>query len=162
MPSTLSLPVRAGSRPRTTTSNPHYQLDQHPPADIIRQLAERCFALPGVTEHASLIGPWGTRALWLDAARAQGPRAAFIIHPEFAHIHALPDGSLHLTLPDAAARQSYQQQWTEPHPMTDLAGDGLKIMLLYAPRTAEELAVAFGLIHLSYHFATGEGEPDNG
>ena len=43
-----ALPERAGQRPRTTPTNPHTQLDQNPEDPVVRELAQRVFALPHV------------------------------------------------------------------------------------------------------------------
>ena len=55
------LPKRSGSRPRTTPTNPHTQLEQNPEREVVDELARRVFALPGVEERTSLIrGAWRT------------------------------------------------------------------------------------------------------
>jgi hypothetical protein len=40
------LPKRSGSRPRTTPTNPHTQLEQNPEREVVEELARRVFALP--------------------------------------------------------------------------------------------------------------------
>jgi hypothetical protein len=47
------LPKRSGSRPRTTPTNPHTQLEQNPQPEMVEELARRGFALPGVEEVQS-------------------------------------------------------------------------------------------------------------
>ena len=88
------LPERSGSRPRTTPTNPHTQLEQNPEPEVVEELARRVFALPGVEERPSAISVPGARALWLRGDIAPGPQEAFMIGREFAHIHPMPDGSL--------------------------------------------------------------------
>jgi hypothetical protein len=49
------LPRRSGSRPRTTPTNPHTPLEQNPQPEMVEELAQRVFALPGVAERPSAI-----------------------------------------------------------------------------------------------------------
>ncbi len=87
-----SLPQRSGARPRTKPTNPHTQLEQNPDRATVEELARRVFALPGVEERPSAISVPGARALWLSEDAPSGPREAFMIGREFAHIHPMPDG----------------------------------------------------------------------
>jgi hypothetical protein len=80
------LPKRSGSRPRTTPTNLHTQLEQNPQPETVEELARRVFALPGVEERSSAISVPGARALWLREDVLAGPREAFMIEREFAHI----------------------------------------------------------------------------
>jgi hypothetical protein len=49
------LPKGSGSRPRTTPTNPHTQLEQNPQPEMVEELAQRIFTLPGVEERPSAI-----------------------------------------------------------------------------------------------------------
>jgi hypothetical protein len=100
------LPKRSGSRPRTTPTNPHTQLEQNPQPEMVDELARRVFALPGVEERPSAISVPGARALWLREGLPTGPPEAFMIGREFAHIHPIPDGSLHVALPPEVAHKA--------------------------------------------------------
>ena len=95
-----SLPLRSGARPRTTSTNPHTQLDQQPIDPEIRQeLARRLFALPDVEERPTMISVPGARALWLLDSVPAGPPEAFMIEREFAHLHPGQDQSLQCSPP---------------------------------------------------------------
>lgn len=85
-----TLPQRSGSRPRTTPTNPHTQLEQNPEREVVEELALKVFALPDVEERPSAISVPGARALWLRDDVPPGPREAFMIGREFAHIHPMP------------------------------------------------------------------------
>lgn len=152
----LELPQRAGSRPRTTPTNPHTQLDQQP-ADprIADELAERVFALPGVMEEPSGISVPGARALVLAPGEPAGPREAFLIGREFAHLHPAPDHSAHAMLPLEVAREAVDAGWAEPHPVARMGLIPETAVMLYAPRDDEELAVIESLIGASRRFAGG-------
>ena len=98
-----ALPERAGQRPSTTPTNPHTQLDQNPEDLVVRELAQRLFALPDVEERPSAIWVPEARALWLRDEVSPGPPEAFLIGREFAHIHPMPDCSMHAALPPERA-----------------------------------------------------------
>jgi hypothetical protein len=150
------LPHRRGPRPRTTPTNPHTQLDQRPSPAVIAGLADALFAIPGVVERPSAISVPGARALWLDPALAQGPREAFMIGREFAHLHPMPDGSLHVALPPALAPEAIGQGWAEVHPVARLGLVPENVVMLYAPRDAEESAVVLDLVRAASAYARGD------
>lgn len=151
-----ALPARAGSRPRTTPSNPHTQLDQQPDDALLRkELAQRLFALPDVQEIPSQISVPGARALWLRDDVPAGPAEAFMIGREFAHLHPEPDASAHVTLPPAVAQSAIDAGWAELHPVARTGLIPPATVMLYAPRNGDELEVVFQLMLSSYRFAGG-------
>ena len=144
-------------RPAATPGLPHKQLDQQPTdPDIRRRLAERVFALPGVSEGPTQISVPGARALLLDRETAQGPREAFFIGGEFAHMHPHDDFSLHVCLPPDLAQAACQAGWAEPHPLVASGQVPLSHVMVYAPRDESELEVVTSLVEASYRFAIGE------
>jgi hypothetical protein len=150
------LPQRAGSRPRTTPTNPHTQLDQQPvdPA-LAGELARRVFSLPGVVEEPSGISVPGARALVLAPDEPAGPPEAFLVGREFAHLHPAPDHSAHAMLPLDLARAADDAGWAEPHPVARMGLIPETAVMLYAPRDDDELAVIEMLIRASREFAGG-------
>jgi hypothetical protein len=152
----MRLPRRSGSRPKTTPSNPHTQLDQQPTGVEQRDLlAATVFALPGVVERPSAISVPGARALWL-AEGADGPPEAFMVGQEFAHLHPPPDQSLHMMLPPSLAVDAIEAGWAEQHPVARrglIPGNGV---MVYAPRDDAERAVVEGLVRASHAYARGE------
>jgi len=151
-----TLPTRRGPRPETTRGNPHMQLDQQSSLELVLELARRCFSLPGVEERPTLISVPSARALWLRDNLAKGPVEAFLVAREFAHIHPLPDGSLHAALPMPIAQQAVVAGWAEPHPLGLFGLVPPTVVMLYAPRDADELRVICELVDLSRRFAHGE------
>ncbi len=152
MPS--SLPLRVGARPRTTPTNPHTQLDQQPTdSRWTEELARRVFALPGVVEAPSRISVPGARALVLAPGEALGPREAFLIDREFAHLHPAPDHSLHAMLPIETADDAIAKGWAEPHPVALRGLIPANAVMLYAPRDEAELDVVETLVRASHAFA---------
>jgi hypothetical protein len=156
-----SLPPRRGPRPRTTPTNPHTQLDQQPTDTLIPgQLAARAFALANVDERPSAISVPGARALWLRTEVPAGPREAFLIGREFAHLHPAPDFSLHLTLPPAWVDHVVAQGWGELHPVARRGLIPATAVMVYAPRNSEELAVVIRILQASHQFAGGAGQSE--
>jgi hypothetical protein len=149
------LPKRSGPPPRTTPTNPHTQLEQNPERQVVEELARRVFALPGVEERPSAISVPGARALWLSEDVQAGPQEAFMIGREFAHIHPMPDGSLHAALPPEAAREAVEKGWAEQHPMARMGYIPPNVVMIYAPRDAEEIEVVAGLVVEAYRYAGG-------
>jgi Family of unknown function (DUF5519) len=148
------LPMRAGDRPCTTPTNPHTQLDQQP-TDLhwVEQLAERSFALPGVVEEPSRISVPGARALVLAPGEPAGPRDAFLIDREFAHLHPAPDHSLHAMLPPETVDEAVRVGWAERHPVAVRGLIPRTAVMLYAPRGEAELEVIESLVRASHAFA---------
>jgi len=149
------LPKRSGSRPRTTPTNPHTQLEQNPQPEMVEELAQRIFTLPGVEERPSAISVPGARALWLQEEHAAGPQEAFMIGREFAHIHPMPDGSLHVALPPEVAQEAIGKGWAEQHPVARMGYIPQNVVMIYAPRDAQEIEVVAGLVVEAYRYASG-------
>lgn len=148
----VSIPKRSGPRPSTNKNMPHSQIGVKPVPDVNSELFRRAFALPGVTNRPTVISVPGARALWLEESLPLAHPEAIVAGREFAHIH--PDGSLHASLSPERAHEAIEAGWAEPHPMAQYMGnDGM--VMLYTPRTNEELDVIFQLIVDSYNFVTG-------
>jgi hypothetical protein len=153
-----ALVARRGPRPRTTSTNPHTQLDQQPADDTVRAVLHRqAFSLPGVRARASGVSVPGARALWLDEAVPPGPAEAFLVEREFAHLHPLPDQSLHLTLPPDMVERAIDAGWAERHPLAEQGAIPASVVMVYAPRDPQELEVVYALVLASYRFASAGG-----
>jgi len=150
----MHLSKRRNAPPRTSRILPHRQLDQWPPAHIQRRLLEECLNLPHVRWRESRMAPPGTSALALPDAFAHGGPNSYIDQHEFCHLHALPDGSIHLILPDPYRRQVIDLGWGERHP---LAGSALSpnLVMVYSPRDVEELEIVLGFVVIGHSFAIG-------
>lgn len=153
------LPPRTGPRPRTTPTNPHTQIDQQPDDLTIRgRLARRLFSLTGVQERPSLISVPGARAL-VVADPGGAPADAFMVGREFAHLHPVPDLSLHVALPPELARAAVETGWGEVHPVARRGLIPSNVVMLYAPRDDEELEVVAGLVEAAWRRAARSGAP---
>jgi phospholipase/carboxylesterase len=99
----------------------------------------------------------GARAAVLRADEAGGPPEAFMVGREFAHLHPHPDSSLHLNLPADRAAEAIAAGWAEHHYL--VAGGQLPptVVMVFAPRDADELEVVWTLVQDSHRFASGVG-----
>ena len=158
-----SLPRRSGGRPATTPTNPHMQLEQQPSDDRPRRRLEALLAdLPGVVWADSLISVPGARALTLPPDQAVGPREAFMLGTEFAHLHPAPDHSLHLALPPDVARQAIDAGWAGQPPVAARGLIPAGTVMPYAPRDDAEADVVAALVRTSYDYARGATATDRG
>lgn len=148
----LPLPKRSGPRPLTNKNMPHSQIGVQPVPEVNAELFRRAYALPDVRNRPTVISVPGARALWLDEGLPLAHPLPDFAGREFAHIH--PDGSLHAGLSRERAREAIEAGWAEPHPMALYMGNEGMVML-YTPRTMQELDVIFQLIVDSYNFVTG-------
>jgi hypothetical protein len=151
------LPGRFGPRPRTTDGLPFRQADQFPPVEMLHRLMDRCLGIPGVRSRRSRFSTPQSRALYLTDPAPAGPAEAFIDGREFCHLHAPPEGSVHLTLPPAIVEQLVALGWVSRHPIHQV-GLFPNLVLVYAPRTDVEVDVVFSLVEHSCGFARGAGQ----
>ena len=147
-----TLAKRGGPRPLTHKGMPHAQIGVQPVPEVNAELFRRCFSLPDVRDEPTRISVPGARALWLDEDLPLAHPEVVPVGREFAHIH--PDGSLHASLPPERAQEAVEAGWAEPHPMAAYMGNPGMVML-YTPRTLEELDMIFQLVVDSYNFVTG-------
>ena len=78
-----------------------------------------------------------------------------MIEREFAHIHPHHDGSLHLTLPEDIRKDAIAKGWAEPHPLAATGRVPATVVMVYGPRTSEELETIWALVLASQDFALG-------
>jgi hypothetical protein len=146
---------RLGSRPRMQRALPHLQLDQLPPAEAMEELVERSLEIPCVQSKQSRMASPKSHALYLPDEFAAGPREAFIDDHEFCHLHPLPEGSIHLTLPKVLREEVVRLSWGERHPIAEV-GILTTLVNVYAPRDRQETDIVLGLIVPSCLFAQGK------
>ncbi|NRQ34632.1 hypothetical protein HII36_22740 [Nonomuraea sp. NN258] len=152
--SALSLPVRAGDRPRTQLTMPHVQLSQNS-TDVLRERLTSWMSdeLPVTERGPSEISVPSSIAFFL-APHIRPPEGALLLPPrrtaEFAHIHA--DGSLHLCLSLEDQQELLDKGWGERHPKYSPENN---VLMLYGPRTDEEFDVVKSVIAACYRYATG-------
>ncbi len=153
----FQLSKREGSKPKTTHTNPHMQLDQQP-ADrkLINELMSWAFSLPDITQENSKISVPGAKAMCMSEDKRCKNCNAFMIENEFAHFHPLPDGSMHLGLPLSDVKKVIEHGWGELHPVVHKGWLPPNFIMVYAPRNEEEAAAVKKIVFRSYQFAKGE------
>ncbi|MEM6722949.1 MAG: hypothetical protein AAF598_02865 [Bacteroidota bacterium] len=153
------LPSRQGDRPRTTNTNPHTQLNQQPDdLSFIQELMDWAFKMHHIERRPSAISVPGAVAMCMDHAHTCKACNAFMVGTEFAHFHPHPDYSMHLGLRKTDAELFIEKGWGEWHPLIKRGFLPPNIIMLYAPRDAEELEVAKLVLGRSYAYAKGEIE----
>ena len=151
-----NLPIREGTRPQTTPSNPHQQLNQQPvDTTYIEELMQWAFTFNDITRRASAISVAGSIALWMNDDHACTKCNAFMVGTEFAHFHPHPDYSMHLGLTKKDAELVIEKGWGEWHPMIKRGILPPNMIMLYAPRNKGEMEVSKLILSRSYDFAKG-------
>ena len=157
LPSILqALPERPDERPSIDPRYPCLQRTQQAPPALIHRLIEWCQQLPGVSvAHTALSIPEG-KALNLAEDLAKGQPEAFIVDREFAIIR--PEGSIHLALPPAWGQAVIDAGWATIHPLVRLLAGALppQSLIVYAPRTAEEMPITQRILEATHGFAVGK------
>jgi hypothetical protein len=126
---------------------------------MFQRLTEVILALPYVRKRQSRMAVSTTEALWLPDEVAFGPPEAFIDDHEFCHVHALPIGNMHMTLPEPFRDEMIQLGWGESHPGSEAGFVPQTLVMVYAARNQDELAVAATLLRVSYEYARGYSGP---
>jgi hypothetical protein len=110
--------------------------------------------------HRSLVSLPCSQALLFDTP--DSTHRCFI-GTEFAHVHGKQDGSLHLVLSEADAALVLERGWGELHLM---AGQRLRdlslpngLIMIYAPRTMDEIVTVLRIVRASWAYAKGDQEP---
>jgi hypothetical protein len=145
---------RQGPRPRTTSTNPHTQLDQNAPVNLQEKLFDLGKSLAGVETGPSLVSVPGARAFHL-AGCTHARRDSFMVECEFAHLHPPHDGSLHMTLPPQLLNSAIANGWAELHPLAGKYGLPANIVMVYGPRDEEEFAIVAELLRASHGWGQG-------
>jgi hypothetical protein len=131
-------------------------VSQNSSAEIHALFKQKAFALPFVERCRSGISVPGAEALVLPRPHACGPREAFMIGREFAHVHPAYDGSSHMMLPLAAVEELIAKGWGEQHPMASAGYIPANAIMAFAPRDEAEVDVMIKILTTSWGFARGK------
>ena len=80
-----------------------------------------------------------------------------MLEREFAHLHPVSDGSLHMSLPSAIVDAVIDNGWAERHPLAGRYGLPDNIVMVYGPRDDAELAIVVQLLRASHQAACRPG-----
>jgi hypothetical protein len=125
---------------------PHRQLDQLPSDDQKRQgeamIQGMASSAPGRFEIKKSVFEKRNDALFV---RAAGAGDGAMTKGEVGHMHP-SDGSLHVIVGAVDARALIKAGWGQAHPLAGLDNRPDGYLMIYAPRTPAELAVAKGIL----------------
>lgn len=151
----FTLSRRPGAKPAVTSGIPQIQLDQTASDKLLDELTTWAFSLDGIVEQPSRASLPGARALTVAKEKSARP-GAMIVGREFAHIHPQPTGgSLHLRLREGQAAEVVEKGWGEHHPFA-LDGSIPNLIMVYAPRDADDLNVVMTIIRAAVDYATSD------
>ena len=163
---------REGSLPQTHSCLPHYQIDQNPSPEIFSVLYRKIFVndetkdccFDGATGPLrSLISLPNTLAMQMKDGV---PYSQGLVGREFSHLHHEGDGSLHLVLSNADAAVLFAKKRGERHLMAGKMINGKSLcsglVMVYAPRTLEEIDIVMEIVKAGYQFARGDFAPAYG
>lgn len=158
------LPRRAAPRPRLMPrilpqrqmppSSGQGQGGQYAQAlvDLIPALAARrpeaLEVKPSHTEGGTTDGLYARKGLATLGPTARDP----ILNGEIAHVHPNDGGSLHLCLADGDARDVIERGWGQRFSLNFV---NRSWVMIYAPRTAEELKVIESIVNASITYVAG-------
>jgi len=151
----FKLSHRDGNPPEIGKVPPQLQFSDHGPDSIRFELKNWAFStFPNVMEHDTQISVPTSRALWLHEKIRAAHIDAFMPPKgsrEFTHLHK--DGSFHTVVSSVVENEILAKKWGVRHMYYN---QGVKEMLVYAPRDQDELIVAKRIIIESYRYASGD------
>lgn len=136
---------------------PPTQISVTPVAEVNAELFRRALSLTGVQNRPTIVSGPGARGLWLDKSVTHVRPGVILAGREFTHIH--PDRSMHLTLPPDRAREAVEAGWAELHPIATQMGRE-DLILVYTPRTFDELEVLWDLVVDAYCYVNDRPRPE--
>jgi len=156
------IPKRQSVRPNVLGIAPQRQMNQRPQQNVIQHLSHSLANL--ARDHPRLL-KIATSSFEKHCPALYSNREVNITsRGEVAHLHSL-DGSLHMTLHPEDAKTVIEAGWGERHP---LARGGWcsrfvpkNFVMIYAPRTTEEVAVVMEIIKAGIGWVSGEAFRDD-
>lgn len=149
-----ALPQRVGPPPYTSSHVPHIQVGVDPVPEVNAALLRRVSTLPKLDVRPTVVSLPGAKGFWLLEDMSLARPEVIVRGREFAHIH--PDGSLHASLPPQRAEEAINAGWAVWHPWAKQREGWEGFVMLYTPRSMEELDVTFQLIVDGYNYVTGQ------
>lgn len=152
------IPHRSGPPPITPPGIPHQQHNQNAPVVFQQALTSSANQLPGVYFAATPYSLPGSVGWRIDVGfSGQSQLGSYIPNSrEFLHQHQPKDGSMHMLLPDGISNLVIEKGWGVIHPWTDrISGKTSEYLMVYGPRSSEELLVIWTIALASYYQAIG-------
>ncbi|KLO09426.1 hypothetical protein SCHPADRAFT_916673 [Schizopora paradoxa] len=161
------LPKRKGDRPtKSWHFAPHRQTDQIPSKDVKAKMIREFHAIQEanaslVVMRISVLEKFGDALQVHPLINPTPSKPVEVMKREVAHVHSWKDCSFHVVLSPADCKIVIDQGWGERHP---LSGRGRlfpipkEYLLIYAPRTKEEVQVVGKIIRAAVGFGSGSRE----
>ena len=151
---TFNLPMRQGNAPEVGLTPPQLQYSDKSPREIYQTFHDWMFnTFPKVRKEPTRISVKSSIAMWLDENENVGHIDAFMPPSggrEFTHLHL--DGSIHTVLSSEIEDEIIAKHWGVRHMYYN---QGVKEVLVYAPRNEDELKTLKSIVTKSYEYATG-------
>lgn len=150
----FTIPKRAGEAPKVGQVPPQLQFSDQSPRDVYQEFHDWMFStFPKVRKEPTRISVPTSIAMWLDENEDVGHTDAFMPPAggrEFTHLHL--DGSVHTVVDTESEDEIINKNWGVRHMYYN---QGVKEILVYAPRNQEELEILKTIVVKSYEYATG-------
>lgn len=150
----FSIPERKGEAPEIGQVPPQLQFSDKSPRDIYHTFHDWMFnTFPKVRKEPTRISVPTSIAMWLDEKENVGHIDAFMPPSggrEFTHLHL--DGSIHTVVDTETEEEIIRKNWGVRHMYYN---QGVKEVLVYAPRNLEELEILKTITIKSYEYASG-------
>jgi hypothetical protein len=153
------LPVRKGKRPKMIMGPLHLQCNGHGDPKYLKQLLNEVLSWPYIAPVAMTPHPLDNISIALQAIAATDDSSAFISGTEFARV-LLTLPTIIIVLPRSCAHWAVVQGWAEPHFLQSFGSFPVGTLVVYTPRSREELEVCNSLFSEAYYsackFCSGE------
>ena len=151
----FTLPKRQGNTPEIGQVPPQLQFSDKSPREIYQKFHDWMFStFPKVRKEPTRISVPTSIAMWLDENEEVAHEDAFMPPQggrEFTHLHL--DGSIHSVVSVELEDEIIAKHWGVRHMYYE---QGVKEVLIYAPRNEEELEILKSIVIKSYEYATGK------
>lgn len=123
-------------------------------SEIIDAMADAIGKLPGVIPADTPLGSPGL-GFGLEEDMARGQPEAFVSAPCWVNLR--PDGSMHLGLRPEWAQKVVNHGWATIHPFARYMAGAVppQSLVVFAPRSGAELAVAVRIAEAAHGYAVG-------
>lgn len=146
------IPERAPPAAVTTGEVPHRQMDPQVNQLAIAELQARVLEIPEVELGRSGNVMDATEIRIRDGVDIKRPEC-LIGERAVAHIHF--DGSLHGVVPHSRIAEAQAAGWIEPHPWAGVRPGFEAYVLIFTPRSSEEVDVVLDLVSEGLRFVSG-------
>jgi len=143
------LPPRREPGPTVTTGDTPTGFDQIASVEFQNRLRDHALGLPGVRPGLIQDAVPEAVAFYLDEPVEDALLPDFF-GGKWGHIHPRYDSNLLLNVPAELAKRLVDSGWAEYHPHVELGQVPPLVVMLYAPRDEDELAVCSLIVEEAY------------